>query len=582
MALLTSALLLGLYILMASGAKFWDRDEPRFAQATVEMVQSGNWLYPTFQGRLRPDKPILIYWAMAIAIKLAGMRELAFRLPCCLGLMGAGLCTYAAGRKMFSAKVGWWALVMLGTAILPAIMGTLATADGVLLFFLTATMTVFIYGFMDEKWHWKHGLTMGIALGGAWLTKGPVALLIVGSIALTAYWNQQTSKQQQGMKRQIALAIAISIAIFLAWAMPANMATNGEFAKIGLGRHVFSRMVTPAEGHGGTQWWQYLLLLPTYLPVIVAGFFPWTLFLPAGIYALCKTTIGDQKTRAVLWGWILPTLAVMSLVATKLPHYILPAFSGLAVLTAATLCQAHEGRLSGFAKNWLRGGIWFFAPVGIGILTILLVGVIGLQLIAGTGEPTQPSSLLPKLQNHQTITINPVSPLWWGICLATAAAGFLWIITVIQKQIREHVKQTATLALIGVGIGLALIWSIIIPSLEPAVKLAKPIAEIINTSSSQNTPWAVCGYEEPSLTFYVGRGVPEKLDGDKAIDDWLKKPHPGVLVIEQERWNQAMTTLGNNPLPCHQAGEVEGINHNQFGRKQRILVIVKKQTSQNS
>ena len=45
------------------GVQSWD--EPRFAQATVEMLHSGNWLYPTFNGAVRADKPILVYWLMA-------------------------------------------------------------------------------------------------------------------------------------------------------------------------------------------------------------------------------------------------------------------------------------------------------------------------------------------------------------------------------------------------------------------------------------------------------------------------------------------------------------------------------------
>ena len=77
-----AAVLLGILALaswLTTRSTLWDRDEPRFAQAAVEMVQSGQLLFPTFNGELRPDKPILIYWLMAIPVSLFGVSEWAVR-----------------------------------------------------------------------------------------------------------------------------------------------------------------------------------------------------------------------------------------------------------------------------------------------------------------------------------------------------------------------------------------------------------------------------------------------------------------------------------------------------------------------
>src|SRR5690349_25144496 len=64
---------------LTTRSTLWDRDEPRFEQAAVEMASSGQWLYPTFNGELRPDKPILIYWLMALPVRWLGASEWAVR-----------------------------------------------------------------------------------------------------------------------------------------------------------------------------------------------------------------------------------------------------------------------------------------------------------------------------------------------------------------------------------------------------------------------------------------------------------------------------------------------------------------------
>jgi len=86
MAGLGAVLLAGALLGVAAQTTLWDRDEPRFAEATVAMVRSDNYLYPTFSGALRPDKPVLIYWLMSIPVRLFGAGELAVRSVAAVGM----------------------------------------------------------------------------------------------------------------------------------------------------------------------------------------------------------------------------------------------------------------------------------------------------------------------------------------------------------------------------------------------------------------------------------------------------------------------------------------------------------------
>ncbi len=65
-----------MYWFVDSRSTLWDRDEPRLSRATAEMIESGNYLYPTFKGQLRPDKPILIYWLMFLGMRVLGPTRL--------------------------------------------------------------------------------------------------------------------------------------------------------------------------------------------------------------------------------------------------------------------------------------------------------------------------------------------------------------------------------------------------------------------------------------------------------------------------------------------------------------------------
>ena len=164
-------------MLFRSGATpLWDRDEPRFATATREMAQRGDWIVPTFNGELRPDKSILAYWLMGIAYRIFGDGEFAAR--CFSGAAGTGaaLLAYLLGKRMFDARVGLLAGWMLALSPMLMIESKLATVDAQLLFWLTCCFLL----------AWKLFETDGrltamgfwACLGMAILTKGPVAVAV--------------------------------------------------------------------------------------------------------------------------------------------------------------------------------------------------------------------------------------------------------------------------------------------------------------------------------------------------------------------------------------------------------------------
>ncbi|MEX0776064.1 MAG: glycosyltransferase family 39 protein [Phycisphaeraceae bacterium] len=559
-ALAAALLILAAYLFIAAQSTLWDRDEPRFAQATLEMIESGDYMVPTFEGELRPDKPVGIYWLMALAVSVLGPTELAFRLFTCVGAAGACFNTYLIGRRLIDARTGLWAMAIMASTLTLSVIGTFATADGVLLFFTSGAMAVFIHAITD-RWRWWHGLLMGLMLGGALLIKGPPGLLpVVAMLTIAAAALRQM--RWASLALHLAIALCIGIAIFLAWAIPANLATGGEFARRGLGHHVINRMVSPAEGHGRN----YLPLLPFYFIAVIIGFFPWMLHLPGGVSALLggRLRIGGghkpghasplawpgsprgegaaTSLRLILLAWIIPIFLVMTLIVTKLAHYILPIWPALAVLAAATIGAKERNELSDWDRRWLRGGVWFFTPVAIA-----LAGGI---------------AIVPPLIDFPVLRwLGPV----FGLML------LIWALALTMLQLKERVHASAMLALGGAAVFGIVLWGAVVPQVEPLIKLSPAIARIIHAHSSPTTEVRQHGYAEPSLTFYARRGPVQDLATAQDIRTWSQRHEPGVLVIDKARLEQIQGRDG--PLSLTTLGTVQGINTNARGKPVEVVVM---------
>lgn len=484
-------------LVVASASTLWDRDEPRFAQATVEMGRSGSALVPTFNGHLRPDKPILIYWLMALPVALAGPREVAVRFWAPCGIAVACLLTWILGRRLLSERAAPLAALVLVATPLTLVTGSAATTDAVLLAWLTLTMTAFAGGWLSG-FRASHLVVLGVALGGAMLTKGPVGLALPLLSIGAACW---IAGRDVPLGRRDVLGLALAtlggIALFLLWAIPANLETGGEFARLGLGRHVLQRSVQPLEGHGGSP----LVMLPYYPLVMLIAFLPWTPYLGGAISAVAGGRIGGARGRSLLLGWLVATPILMTLVATKLPHYVLPVWPALALLVAGTIRAGLRGELTARDRLWLRRGVWWAAPGG---------AVVVLGLLIGPG-------LLPK-----TLSLVPFVAL--ALLIATA------LVRGLRAHRAERHAEAFVTFMAGSLLGGALLVAGVLPELE-TLKVPPRLAEAIRAGTAEEVAVATYGYFEPSLVFYLRRWPVRQLSGPEAVATWAREPGPGVLVL---------------------------------------------------
>src|SRR5437870_1367593 len=113
--LLVATLSASLFFTHLGAPSLWDIDEGRNLTCSFEMREANNWVIPTFNSKLRPDKPVLLYWLQMVAYECFGVNQLAGRLPSALAALCTVLLTYELARSMFSRTAGLLAGIMVAT-----------------------------------------------------------------------------------------------------------------------------------------------------------------------------------------------------------------------------------------------------------------------------------------------------------------------------------------------------------------------------------------------------------------------------------------------------------------------------------
>lgn len=314
-----------------------DRDEPRFAEASREMLQRGDWIVPWFNHQPRYDKPPLVYWCQMLAYRCFGENEFSARLPSVIASALTALAIYGFGSRMRNRVAGIWAAILFSTCVGTFVHSKLAVADMLMvLFFTTATWSAWELTRNSPETpeprltpcgNWWLALNSSLAL--AFLAKGPVGLLPILFPFLAAKLSRLRMPTRQVRPAVTGLVVLALVAL---WGVPALVRTHGEFWDVGMGKHVFQRSLGAMEGHGGKNWLQYVASLPFYFMMVFANTFPWSIWLVwlgKRLWLRRSSLIYDEAFLVV---GVLTVFIVFTFVWTKLFHYTLPAFPLLFLL----------------------------------------------------------------------------------------------------------------------------------------------------------------------------------------------------------------------------------------------------------
>lgn len=484
----------------------WDDDEGVNAECAREMAETGTWIVPLFNWELRTAKPVLLYWLLRITYDTFGTNEFAARVPSALAYLGSILLTYELGRRMFDAATGLLAGVIVASTLELVKLGHAATPDSTLLFCLLLYFWAFWRGHENGGRSWF--LLCGVASGLAMLVKGPVGVVLpVGIVTLYFLWHRELHRL---FDRRMIWGITVWIFVAIPWYAVVTAETRGEWTKAFFLKEHLGRSTEPMENHRGP--WLY------YLGVLAIFFAPWSSFLLAMLKeSWLQTRIGCPRSRAVrfLLLWVAVVVGLFSLLATKLPHYVAPAYPALALLTASYLVR------------WMRGEFamprWVSVLGAVGFVATGLVLLFAMLIAGGTLEYWDFARKMrdfPGMENWA----------WIGLLPIAGAGAFEWFR-------RRNQRQWAITSLVITAVAFAGLIAAYPPVI---VDQSKSVKELVATSGARDLyrDVRVASYDcsLPSITFYVGRRV-ERLRSPEDAAAFLAMPHPSYLFVTAPTWD---------------------------------------------
>jgi 4-amino-4-deoxy-L-arabinose transferase-like glycosyltransferase len=525
-----------------------DRDESRFAQSSRQMLDSGNFVDIRFGQVPRYKKPVGIYWMQAAATAIAGhVENLAdgqdtkiwtYRLPSLIGGIAAVWLTYWLG-SVFAAEVGLVAALLVGFSVLLTAEATIATTDAVLLATVIGVQGVLlrVYRAAAEgtsvstrlaMWGWA-AFALGI------LVKGPViAGVAAATIAALLIWDwrAKTGISWTWLKAtRPAWGAALTFLIVAPWLIAIWRESQGAFFQQSLGNDFAAKLAGGQESHGA---------LPGYnLVLSTIAFWPAILFLAPGI-GLGITKAKEPMIRFLL-AWAGSWWLICEAVPTKLPHYVLPAYPALAILTAFWVLMP-KGDDQSLSPGWRK----------------TLSTVAMLQYLVGLAALSAAPVWLPELYGGGLAT---------GLIAYAVAGGLIGLGALIMLLTGARL----------VALSLALFsFLILAPSLTMGAGprltdlwLTQTLKALVAKDARPGDPApALAGYEEPSLVFALGADV-NLTDGRGAARSGAD--FGGLALVddyEQPKFLARLAELQSDAVPMDEA---RGFDYSR-GKKVHVTV----------
>lgn len=366
--LVASALLLSLG---AGSVPLLDPDESRFARTSVEMVRSGDLVVPHFEGQPRLVKPPLLHWIQSTLFRLFGPSERLARLPSAAATLLSLLIVGWVALRRFGHEGALWAAAILGSMPLVVAVGKLGTLDALLAVHILAVVALDI---AEPKETGSHmGLAVGLLLGMAFLTKGPVGVVVPLLIMLAG----RTASGREILPRGQAVMEAVAgwCVVVLPWTL-AFITRLGFDRAYGIVRgEALERFFVGAD-HIEPPWF--------FLGVIAVGTFPW---FGALLLALARVVVqrSDPASRTALYAGagLVAGLFFFSLSKSKLANYILPLPPLAAILLTWELGQELQA-----PRERVVGPILITTSLGAAGLGLMLASGLGLEPRAASFAPT--------------------------------------------------------------------------------------------------------------------------------------------------------------------------------------------------
>jgi len=452
------------YFLNLGVSSIWDANEAFYAQTPREMIETGDYVTPSFNFQLRMNKPVLSYWNVAASYRVFGISEWSERLPIALGALVIIGTAFGLGRLLSGTFGGLLAALVLATSPRLLLLARRIIIDIHITMWMGLVLLCFALAETRPQRRRLYLCLMYVAAGFGVLTKGPVAVFLPA----VTFFIYLASQKRLGDLRHMLLptGAVISLAIVVPWYYLLYREHGWEY----IGSFIFGENLGRYAEAVGEQSRGLLF----YIPVMLADLFPWSLMIPLALWWAIRCHRRDRIAR-LLVVWIAVVVVFFSLSGTKEDLYILPIVTAESALIGAMLATAVEDSAAIRPIAWSAaatavlllttgsGALWFFAIVR----RYALEGAAFVGAVAAVG----------------------------------GAVALVWL---LRRNLLASVATIVTsLAVIA--------WCVVLCTLPDfeRYKPVKPFSDIIRSRASIGAVVGSYKFSLPSMVFYLHRPVME-------------------------------------------------------------------------
>ncbi|WP_114944497.1 ArnT family glycosyltransferase [Microvirga calopogonii] len=511
-----------------------DRDEPRYAQASKQMLETGDFVDIRFQDEARNKKPVGIYWMQSATVSIGqalGVPEARttialYRIPSLFGAIATVLLTYWAALAFFGRRGAFLTAALMATCVILMVEARLAKTDAMLTACSVAVMGGLARAYLSRGagtlprralWLFWTGFALGI------LIKGPLVIMFAGLAAAVLSYKERSGRWLMTLKPWQGLAF--TLVVVLPWFIAIAINTGGAFYAEAIGHDMLGKVGAAQKVHWAPPGFYLISFFATFWPGAIL----------AAIAVPFAWIHRREEPVAFALAWVVPSWIVFEAVPTKLPHYTLPLLPAVAIVTVMAIARHFVGPHRPAAK---------FATVLIPFIPVGLT--IGLSAIGWTFDRMIPFRALPFL------VISSLLALWaWWSFVKNRMVPTLWASFVSSIFLAIGVFGFAQLDL-------------------RSLKVSGRLAEAAHNVPCMDPQVGTLGYREPSLVFLTGTNL-EMIDSGVEASAFLKQGGCRVVFVEKRYEAEFRTENERLKQQPTLSTRIQGFNINS-GRRVDIAV----------
>ncbi len=475
-----------LYIPNLGGRDLWCGRETLYAEVARDMLLNGHWFVPHFNGEIYFNKPPLYFWLIAlISMPVGDVTEFTLRLPSALSALGTVLVVYFLGKRLYGARTGFLAGVILASSPGFHKYACVAKLESPLSLFITASIAAFYVGLTTSSNKRRYFLWGWFLMGLAMLTKGLGVVLIAPVIFLYLLSRRELRRVWE---TEPVLGGLILLATMMVWLVPGYVSGGPEY---------IHSLVEHFSHHVG-QSPKYMKPF-YYITESFVGTLPWSLVLPAAFFYLRRGNV-DAKHREGLRlsaVWFIAMWVIFSLIMAKRSRYILPMYPAIA-LAAAVLWEDYIARAS---ETWSK---------------MKVIPTLALSLCAG---------VVMVLITSYTIVSTPLGGNIIAICLIAMLVAW-WLL------VRAGQYRTLFISFFIMIASFEMAYTQLVLPIESQAGAEKAVCEKALANMEPGARWILYKFFSPDYVFY-GRTHIKVIGTEKELADFLSSKERVYCILRE-------------------------------------------------